>query len=74
VLGRLFQLVSLGINLQCPRCGTEMEPIDSTAVEVPVWELRLCPQCYLVAWKDQSGTQTSQGIPVKQSLKSGELN
>jgi hypothetical protein len=46
----------------CPHCGTEMEPIDNGA---GFDHLRLCPDCYLVAWNDQDGLQLRQGVPVK---------
>jgi len=49
----------------CPKCGAEMEPIASTVKELPLRELRLCPECYLVTWIDASGFQVRQGVPVK---------
>jgi hypothetical protein len=49
----------------CPKCGTEMEPIDIAVEDLPVRELRLCPACYLVTWLDDTGFQTRQGVPVK---------
>jgi hypothetical protein len=39
-----------------------MEPIDNGA---GFNELRLCPECYLVAWNDGDGLQLRQGVPVK---------
>ena len=46
----------------CPHCGAEMEPIDNGA---GFQQLRLCPDCYLVAWNDGDGLQLRQGFPVK---------
>lgn len=46
----------------CPHCGAEMEPIDNGA---GFHQLRLCPDCYLVAWNDGEGLQLRQGVPVK---------
>ena len=42
-----------------------MEPIDSVVEELPIHKLRLCPQCYLVTWNDETGIQVRQGVPVK---------
>jgi len=44
-----------------------MEPIDSAVDHVLLDQLRLCPECYLVAWNDRTGLQTRQGVPVKPS-------
>ncbi len=41
-----------------------MEPIDVAVEGLHIEELRLCPNCYLVAWNDQSGMRTEQGIPM----------
>src|SRR5271168_1562760 len=30
----------------CPKCGTEMEPIDIAVEDLPARQLRLCPACY----------------------------
>jgi len=49
----------------CPKCGTEMEPIDIAVEDLPVRQLRLCPECYLVTWMDDSGFQIRQGVPMK---------
>ena len=49
----------------CPRCGAEMEPIASAVKDLPLRELHLCPECYLVTWTDASGFQVRQGVPVK---------
>ena len=48
----------------CPRCGAEMEEIDPVE-QVQFQQLRLCPDCYLVAWNDDCGVQARQGIQVK---------
>jgi hypothetical protein len=49
-------------TLKCPHCGAEMEPIDNGD---GFHKLRLCPDCYLVAWNDGNGLQLRQGVPVK---------
>ena len=49
----------------CPKCGVEMEPIDSDVEGLTVEHLRLCPVCYLVTWSDQNGMHVQQGVPVK---------
>lgn len=51
----------------CPKCGTGMEPIDIEVEGLPLRQLRLCPQCYLVTWEDESGFQSRQGVPVKKT-------
>ena len=58
--------MDLTTTFECPRCGTEMELIDSTVRDVVMDDLRLCPQCYLVTWRDQTGVQTRQGVPLKE--------
>jgi hypothetical protein len=50
---------------RCPKCGVEMEPIEVEIEELPVQELELCPNCYLVTWTDQDGPHARQGVPVK---------
>lgn len=55
----------------CPRCGVEMEHIASAVKELPLRELQLCPECYLVTWTDASGFQVRQGVPVKESQVAG---
>jgi hypothetical protein len=50
---------------KCPKCGAEMEPIDSGAEGPPFRQLQLCPGCYLVMWSDQDGLHVRQGVPVK---------
>jgi hypothetical protein len=42
-----------------------MEPIDIAVEDLPVRQLRLCPECYLVTWMDDSGFQIRQGVPMK---------
>jgi hypothetical protein len=49
----------------CPKCGTEMEPIEMGVQGPPVQKLQLCPSCYLVTWSDQNGLHVQQGVPVK---------
>ena len=44
------------------RCGAEMEPIASAVKDLPLRELHLCPECYLVTWTDASGFQVRQGV------------
>lgn len=48
----------------CPRCAAEMEPIASGAAEL-LREVRLCPSCYLVTWRDADGLHVRQGVPTK---------
>jgi hypothetical protein len=54
----------------CPECGTEMEPIDIAVEDLPLRELRLCPDCYLVTWTDDTGFQVRQGVPVRKGQPS----
>ena len=49
----------------CPKCGNEMEPIDIAVEGLPLRQLRLCPACYLVTWKDATGFQVRQGVPMR---------
>jgi len=49
----------------CPKCGVEMEPIESTVEGLPLQQLQLCPNCYLVMWSDQDGLHLRQGVPMK---------
>ena len=51
----------------CPKCGTEMEPIEIGEVGPPVQQLQLCPGCFLVTWRDQNGLHVQQGVPLKKS-------
>lgn len=48
----------------CPKCGSEMEPIEIGVAGLHLEQLRLCPDCYLVAWNDRNGAHAEQGIPV----------
>ena len=53
----------------CPKCGAEMEAID-TVPEGPALEnLQLCPDCYLVMWMDDAGLQMRQGVPMKKDTR-----
>jgi uncharacterized protein with PIN domain len=52
-------------NLTCPKCGAEMEPIESGIEGLPLEDLQLCPACYLVMWRDADGYQIRQGVPMK---------
>jgi uncharacterized protein with PIN domain len=54
----------------CPKCGTGMEPIDIAVEDLPLRQLRLCPECYLVTWMDDSGFQMRQGVPMKKGQPS----
>jgi hypothetical protein len=53
---------------QCPKCGTEMEPIDVVAEGPPLRHVQLCPACYLVTWNDETGFQSRQGVPMKKGF------
>jgi hypothetical protein len=55
---------------RCPKCGTEMEPIDIAVEDLPLRQLRLCPECYLVTWLDDGGFQTRQGVPMTKGRSS----
>ena len=64
---------SIGFNLEdegCPKCGTGMEPIDIAVDGLPLRQLRLCPECYLVTWLDDNGFQIRQGVPMKKGQPS----
>jgi uncharacterized protein with PIN domain len=50
---------------RCPKCGSEMEPIDSSVEGLPVQHLQLCPRCYLVMWRDRDGLHVRQGVPMR---------
>lgn len=52
------------INFRCPKCGAQMEPIEIAVEGLPIEQLRLCPDCYLVEWSDATGGHIEQGIPV----------
>jgi len=49
---------------KCPKCGVEMEPIETNAEGPQVQELQLCPKCYLVTWSDQDGLHLRQGVAM----------
>ena len=53
----------------CPKCGAVMEPIDPAMEGPDVEQLQLCPTCYLVMWKDETGFQVRQGVPVPNGTK-----
>ena len=50
---------------RCPKCGVEMEAIEVEVDELPLDQLELCPNCYLVTWTDEDGPHARQGVPVK---------
>lgn len=54
----------------CPKCATEMEPIDIAVEGLPLRQLRLCPKCYLVTWLDDTGYQVRQGVPMRKGQPS----
>jgi hypothetical protein len=56
--------VDATINFRCPKCGAQMEPIEVAVEGLPIEQLRLCPDCYLVEWSDATGGRIEQGIPV----------
>jgi hypothetical protein len=41
-----------------------MEPIEIAIEGLPIEQVRLCPDCYLVEWSDAKGSYIEQGIPV----------
>src|SRR5271167_2449348 len=49
----------------CPKCGAVMEPIESAVEGLPLEHLQLCPDCYLVMWRNEDGFQIRQGVPMK---------
>jgi hypothetical protein len=49
---------------RCPKCGVEMEPIESNVEGLPLQQLQLCPGCYLVIWSDLDGLHVRQGVPM----------
>ena len=49
----------------CPKCGTLMETVEVEVEELPIRQLRLCPECYLVTWNDENGFHSRQGVPMK---------
>lgn len=42
-----------------------MELIETDAEILPFGQLRLCPVCYLVSFRDEDGVHLRQGIPVR---------
>ena len=52
----------------CPKCGTRMESVEIEVEELPIRQLRLCPECYLVTWNDENGFQSRQGVPMKKGF------
>jgi hypothetical protein len=52
----------------CPKCGAAMEPVEIEVEELPIQQLRLCPECYLVTWNDASGFHSRQGVPMKKGF------
>jgi len=57
-------------DMSCPKCGTEMEPIDNGAEGPAVEQVQLCPQCYLVTYTDAHGLHLRQGVPMKDGTPS----
>lgn len=55
----------------CPKCGVEMEPIDSAAEGLAIEQLRLCPGCYLVTWIDHDQFHVRQGVAMKRGYHFG---
>ncbi len=53
---------------KCPKCGVEMEPIETGMEGPPLQDLQLCPGCYLVMWRDPDGLHVRQGLPVKKGV------
>jgi hypothetical protein len=65
---REFALIPIGPRSggsACARCGTETEPIETNMDGVPVEQLELCPECYLVTWRDDEGFHVRQGLPAQ---------
>ncbi len=48
----------------CPKCGAEMERIETGPHGPWAGPLQLCPSCYLVTWSDSEGVHVGQGVPV----------
>jgi hypothetical protein len=55
-------------DASCPKCGVEMEPIETGVEGLPFQQLQLCPGCYMVMWTDQGGLHVRQGVPMKKSI------
>jgi uncharacterized protein with PIN domain len=60
-----YDPVSNELDCRCPKCGADMEPIDSGEDGPKLEQLQLCPRCYLVMWNDESGINVRQGVPMK---------
>jgi hypothetical protein len=56
---------------QCPKCGTEMEPIETGVKGPPIQQLQLCPSCYVVTWSDSDVLHAQQGVPMKKDAGPG---
>ncbi len=65
-------MVALVAAHTCPKCGAEMEAIETADERLSLQQLHLCPNCYLVAWNDEDGLQFRQGVPVKTNDKPRE--
>ena len=65
--GRLVGAV-LG-HEDCPKCGTLMETVEVEVEELPIQQLRLCPECYLVTWNDENGFQSRRVFPRKKCFR-----
>jgi hypothetical protein len=48
-----------------------MEPIEIAVEGLPIEQVRLCPDCYLVEWSDAKGGHIEQGIPVPRDYVPG---
>lgn len=53
----------------CPKCGVEMERIETREEGPRVRELQLCPKCYLVTWIDQDGLHVRQGVAMNRGAQ-----
>ncbi len=56
-------------ELKCPKCGVEMERIETNAEGPQVRELQLCPKCYLATWSDQDGLHVRQGVAMNRGAQ-----
>jgi hypothetical protein len=48
-----------------------MEQVKIDVEGLPIQQLRLCPDCYLVTWSDENGFHSRQGIPMKEGSGPG---
>jgi hypothetical protein len=55
----------------CPKCGVEMEPIETTVEGPQVQQLQLCPICYLVTWSDSASLHVQKGVPMEKDASPG---